>query len=156
MLDASDTRRNFIFFFGTALGITVPALPLAAAEPSPAGRWKTIDDKTRQARGIMRLYEEGGAIFGKIEESFDPKDATDVCDKCTDDRKNKPIIGLLILKNMRRQTPTEYGGGEILDPDTGSIYRCKITVGDGGKKLTVRGFVGISMLGRSQVWLRDE
>lgn len=131
-------------------------MPVLAAEPSLAGRWRTIDDKTRHARGIVRLYEEGGAVFGKIEVSYDPKDANDFCNKCTDDRKNKPIIGLVILRNMRRQSPTEYGAGEILDPDTGFVYRCKITVGDGGKKLTVRGFLGISLLGRSQVWLRDE
>lgn len=129
---------------------------LSAAEPSATGVWKTIDDKTHQTRGTVRLYEQDGAIFGKIESSVDPKTATDVCDLCTGERKNQPIIGLVFLRNMKRQGATEYAGGDILDPDTGTVYRCKMTLLDGGRRLVVRGFIGVALLGRSQTWLRDE
>jgi uncharacterized protein (DUF2147 family) len=130
-------------------------IKLAAADPSLVGVWKTIDDKTHAARGTVRLYEENGAIVGRIATTADPKDARDVCDLCPGDRRNKPIIGLIFLRNMKKQG-SEYGGGDILDPDTGRVYRCKITVEDGGKKLLVRGFVGFSLLGRSQVWIREK
>ena len=73
---------------------------------------------------------------------------------CTDDRKNQPIIGLMIIRNVRLENG-EYGGGDILDPDTGSVYRCKLHVEDGGAKLLVRGFIGISLLGRTQTWERQ-
>jgi uncharacterized protein (DUF2147 family) len=131
------------------------ALPLTAVEPSPAGLWRTIDDKTHKTRGTVRLYEKNGSIFGRIESSLDPKTATDLCDLCDGDRRNQPIIGLVFLRNMKKQG-SELVGGDILDPDTGVVYRCKMTLADGGKKLVVRGFIGISLLGRSQVWLRDQ
>lgn len=145
----------FIFFSAVLLSVALIVSPLRAADPI-TGVWKTIDDKTHKVRGTVRLYDQDGAIFGKIQSGTDPKEAADVCDKCTGERRNQPIIGLLILRNMRRHSATEYGGGDILDPDTGSVYRCKITVEDGGKKLVVRGFLGISLIGRSQVWIRQD
>ena len=151
MFDACHYRNKCIFFFA-AIALVAPP---SAADPI-TGLWKTFDDKTHQVRGVMRLYEQDGAVFGKIESSVDPKEAADVCDKCTGDRQNKPIIGLVILRQMKRTGENEYTGGDILDPDTGSVYKCKITVADGGKKLVVRGFVGFSLLGRSQNWIRKE
>lgn len=137
-----------------ALLLCALSLPAAESEPNPAGIWKTIDDKTGKPRGTVRIYEQDGEFFGKIESSLDPKDATDVCDKCGDERKNKPIIGLVIMRRMKKKGD-EYSGGDILDPDTGTIYRCKFRILDGGRKLSLRGFVGVSLLGRSQVWVRD-
>jgi uncharacterized protein (DUF2147 family) len=126
----------------------------SAANPSPAGRWKTVDDKTGVARGIVRIYEDHGALFGKIEEALKPKEAEEHCDLCTDDRKGKPIIGLVVLRGLRKQGD-EYGGGDILDPDTGIVYRCRLRVLDEGKKLLVRGYVILPILGRSQIWIRE-
>jgi uncharacterized protein (DUF2147 family) len=131
------------------------ALASGAGSGSPAGLWKTTDDKTHQPRGLVRLYEQDGAIFGKIEASFDPKEANEICDKCKDERRNQRVIGMVFLRNMRPQGQ-EYGGGDILDPDTGSVYRCKMTLEDNGQKLVVRGFLGVSLLGRSQTWIRAE
>ena len=128
---------------------------LCAADSSLAGRWRTLDDKTQKARGVVLLYEQGGAIFGKIESSFDPKEAGEICSKCDGDRRGKPVIGLVFLRNMKKHGAAEYAGGDILDPDSGWLYRCKITVEDGGRKLVVRGFLGVSLIGRSQVWLRE-
>lgn len=121
---------------------------------SPLGRWKTIDDKTGKARGIVRVYEQGGMLFAKIEESYDPKDASRICSKCTDERKDEPIVGLVLMRSIKRQGD-EFAGGDILDPDTGSVYRCKFALADGGSRLVVRGFLGVPLLGRSQTWERE-
>jgi uncharacterized protein (DUF2147 family) len=128
--------------------------PLGAiADPSPAGLWKTFDDRTHKPRGIVRIYESDGAFAGRIESSFDPKDRNEVCDKCRDDRRNAPVIGLEILRGMR-QHGSEYTGGDILDPETGSVYKCKMMLSPDGDKLQVRGYLGLSLLGRTQTWIR--
>jgi len=125
-----------------------------AANPSPAGRWRTVDDKTGVARGIVRIYEEHGALFGKVEAALKPNEAEERCDLCTDDRKGKPIIGMVVLRGLRKQGD-EYGGGDILDPDTGMVYRCKLRLLDEGKRLLVRGYLFAPLLGRSQIWVRE-
>jgi uncharacterized protein (DUF2147 family) len=139
-------------FFLTSLLLCVPAL---AMDVSPLGVWKTIDDNTHKPRGLIRLYEKDGEIFGRIEGSFDPKEAGEVCGKCDGERKNQPVLGMVVMRHMIRHG-REFSGGDILDPDTGWVYRCRFTVEDGGKKLLVRGFLGISLLGRSQTWYREE
>lgn len=139
-------------YFFTTLFITVPLLGL---DPSPLGIWQTVDDATHKPRGLIRLYEQDGQIYGKIETSFDPKEARDICDKCSDERKNKPVVGLVVMRRMVRKG-REYSGGDILDPDTGWVYRCRFTLEDNGRKLIVRGFLGVSLLGRSQTWYRQE
>lgn len=131
------------------------AAPAFASEPTPAGLWQTIDDKTGKPRGFVRVYEENGEIFGKIEGSVDPEEAKERCDKCSGDRKDQPVIGLVILRRMKK-TGVEYTGGDILDPDTGAVYRCKIRLAEDGRKLVVRGYLGAALFGRSQIWLRAD
>jgi uncharacterized protein (DUF2147 family) len=128
---------------------------LTAAEASPIGLWRTVDDKTQEPRGLVRIFEKDGALFGAIEKSFDPKEAGERCSKCEGDRKDKPVIGMIILRGMKKRGPG-YGDGDILDPDTGTVYRCRMSIEDGGKRLIVRGFIGIALLGRSQTWWREE
>ena len=135
------------------VGMLAPAL-YAADLNSPIGRWKTFDDKTGEARGIVRIYEQDGRFFGRLEQSFTAGADARVCSVCTDDRKNQPIIGLMIIRNVKLENG-EYGGGDILDPDTGSVYRCKFHLEQGGMRLVVRGFIGFSLLGRSQTWQRE-
>jgi len=130
------------------------ALAALAAGPSIAGRWRTVDDKTGKPRGIVLIYEQDGQFFGKIERSLDPKEANQICDQCKDERKNKPVTGMVILRHLKRNGD-EYGGGDILDPDNGSVYRCKAKLAEDGNKLVLRGFIGISLLGRSQTWTRE-
>jgi len=147
----SICRVVFIFI------LFLPAFGLGAAEPSPSGLWKTIDDNSGQARGLVRIREVNGQFEGKIEKAF-PKPGEDPapkCDKCDGPRRNQPVLGMTILWGLARQGD-EYQGGEILDPETGKIYRAKMKLIDGGKKLEVRGFIGISLFGRSQIWLREE
>ena len=135
-----------------------PAPPAAAADAaaadadSPIGIWKTFDDKTGAARAIVRIYEQDGRLFGKIESTFKPGGEHRVCGLCTDERKDQPIIGLIIIRNMKH-TGDEYSGGDILDPDTGSVYHCKMHV-EGGTRLLLRGYIGFSLLGRNQTWQR--
>ena len=120
---------------------------------TPVGRWKTIDDKTGKEKAIVQIYEEKGRLFGKIEATLRP-DAKKICDACKDERKNQPIVGMVIMRGMT-QHGDEYSGGDILDPDNGSVYRCKMRVRNGGRELSVRGFIGFSLLGRSQTWTRQ-
>jgi uncharacterized protein (DUF2147 family) len=137
-----------------ALGLLPCAAAQAGPDPnSPVGLWKTIDDKTGAPRAIIRIYEQHGKLFGKIVSSFTPGAENRVCTKCKDERRNEPILGLVLIRNMQADGG-EYDGGDILDPDSGSIYRCKMHV-EGGTRLIVRGYLGISLLGRSQTWERQ-
>jgi uncharacterized protein (DUF2147 family) len=125
------------------------------ADPtSPIGLWKTFDDKTGAARGLVRIYEHDGKYFGRLEESFKPGAEHRVCEVCTDERKDQPIIGLTIIRNLHHED-NEYTGGDILDPESGSVYRCKMHLEETGTRLVVRGFIGFSLLGRSQTWARQ-
>ncbi len=124
-----------------------------AASPSPVGDWRTFDDHTGLERSLVRIEEHGGALVGRIVSTTDPTSITRVCVKCEDDRKDKPIIGLEILRDMHRDGD-EWKGGHALDPETGGVYNAIMHLEDGGAKLVVRGYVGISLFGRSQTWLR--
>jgi uncharacterized protein (DUF2147 family) len=138
------------------LAVALHGAPATANDPaSPIGLWKTIDDKTGNARAIVRIYEQGGKLFGRIERSFTPGAENRVCEECKDERKDQPIIGLVIIRNIQSKDG-EYAGGDILDPDTGTIYRCKFHLDQDGTRLIVRGYIGISLLGRSQTWQRQD
>jgi len=131
----------------------------AFAQAGPAGLWKTIDDTTKKERSLIRISEAGGVFSGKIEKRLDA-DAkpTDVCDQCTDERKNQPILGLTLIRNVRQSADDQglWDGGDVVDPDNGKIYKVRMKPIDGGKKLEVRGYVGMPMLGRTQTWIRVE
>jgi uncharacterized protein (DUF2147 family) len=151
--------KNFLLpamlgLFSLIFAASAPIASHAADAQSPIGLWKTIDDKTGKQRALVRIYLQDGKYFGKIEQSFTPGAETRVCSECTDERKNQPIIGLLIIRNVVLKDG-EYAGGDILDPDNGSVYRCKFRLEDGGSVLIVRGFIGFSLLGRSQTWHRE-
>ena len=127
------------------------------ADGSPVGLWKTIDDQTGKPRGLVRITEINGQYQGSVEKAF-PKPGEDPnpkCEKCEGARRNQPVLGMTILWGLQRQGD-EYQGGEILDPETGKVYRVRMKLEDNGKKLDVRGFIGFSLFGRSQTWLREE
>ncbi len=143
-------------FTGMILSIFLLATPLAWAEATPAGLWKTIDDTTGKPRSLIRISEHNGEYNAVVEKGLLETDTGDkVCDKCTDERKGQKIIGMTIAKGLK-QNGNKYDGGEILDPDNGKIYKCKMTLDASGNKLEVRGYIGISLLGRSQTWHRVE
>ena len=127
------------------------------AEFTPVGLWRTIDDQTGKPRGLVRITEANGEYQARVEKTF-PKpgeESNPKCEKCEGPRQNKPVIGMTILWGLKKQGDA-YQGGEILDPENGKIYRARIKLEDGGKKLDVRGFIGFSLFGRSQTWLREE
>jgi uncharacterized protein (DUF2147 family) len=144
--------------FALAIALALAGFPGASSHAadmqSPIGLWKTVDDKTGKPRALVRIYLQDGKYFGRIEQSFTPGAESRICSVCTDERKDQPIIGLLIIRNVTLRDG-EYGGGDILDPDNGSVYRCKFHLEHDGTVLVVRGFIGISLLGRSQTWQRQ-
>jgi len=130
---------------------------LTASQPSPAGLWETLDDATGKATSVVSIWEENGKLYGRIEKllNSDPKDPDPRCDRCEGELKGKPLIGLRILWDLRKEGDA-WSGGKILDPDNGKVYKCTITVEQDGKKLKIRGFIGFSLLGRTEYWLRQE
>ena len=116
------------------------------------GKWKTIDDDTGEAKSIVEIYKEDGKIYGKVVDILNPSKKNATCDKCPDEAKGKPIMGLVILKGLEKDGD-EYSGGTILDPNKGKVYKCLIGL-ENPDKLKVRGYVGFSLLGRSQYWHR--
>ena len=129
---------------------------LAYAENSPIGLWKTIDDATGKPRSLIRISDKNGELIATFEKGLLPSDSpNDVCEQCTGERKGKPLIGMVIMDGMKAKGDT-FEGGHILDPDNGEIYKCKIKLDSTGKQLEVRGFIGISLIGRSQIWVREE
>ncbi len=144
----------FCILLGASAAMTTQARAVSS-DPSPVGLWKTVDDRTHKARAIIRIYEEGGVFYGKIETSFNAEELTARCEKCGGDRKDAPVIGLVIMRGITRRG-AEYSGGEILDPETGDVYRCRFTLSSEGGKLFVRGYLGFSLLGRTQTWFRTD
>jgi uncharacterized protein (DUF2147 family) len=129
---------------------------LAQAESSPVGLWKTIDDATNKPRSLIRISDKNGELIATVEKGLLPGETGDkLCDKCTDERKDKPLIGMVIMDGMKPKGDV-YEGGHILDPDNGQVYKCRIKLDNSGNKLEVRGFIGISLIGRSQTWVREE
>jgi len=127
-----------------------------AADASPAGVWKTIDDKTGQPKSIVEITEQNGELTGKVKEVLQSEQGPNpVCKDCEGERKNQPVVGMTIIWGMKKDGD-DWAGGKILDPKNGKTYGCKMHLEDGGKKLEVRGFVGFSLLGRSQTWERQE
>jgi len=141
-----------------AIAILAPTTQ-AGAQPqqaSPIGLWRYVDDQTGKERGLVRILESNGALYGRIERMFDPADAGKACAKCEGDRRGKPVLGLDFLRGLRPDGDGGWSGGEILDPETGSTYRASVRLADGGRKLVVRGYMLVSLLGRSQTWVREQ
>jgi uncharacterized protein (DUF2147 family) len=126
-----------------------------AETPSPEGLWKTFDDHSGEARALVRIYRQDGGLYGRVETSLVPGEEEARCTGCTDERKDQPVVGMTILRGLKPDDDG-YSGGDILDPETGSVYRCLLRLEDDGKRLVVRGYLGLSLFGRSQTWQRAE
>ncbi|MBK7614996.1 MAG: DUF2147 domain-containing protein [Vitreoscilla sp.] len=127
----------------------------ALAQATPVGLWKTIDDDGKTEKSLVRISEAGGVYSGKIEKIFDPAKQNSVCDKCSDERKDKPVLGMTILRNLREgDDKGVWEGGEVLDPNNGKTYRTRLKPVDGGKRMEMRGYIGPFY--RTQVWVRVE
>jgi uncharacterized protein (DUF2147 family) len=136
-------------------GAVLAGAQARADEKTATGIWQTPDDKTGKVGGWITIHEKDGLFEGAVTKSFpkpgDPVNPT--CDACTDDRKGKPVLGMTIMKDLKRDG-LDYEGGTILDPRDGSEYSVEMHLSPDGQVLTVRGYLGVSLLGRSQEWKR--
>jgi len=130
---------------------------LLAQNLSPEGRWKTISDKTGEAQSFIKIWIDNGELIGKIEKLVRKpgQDPNPLCDQCSGEKRDQPIQGMTVIWSLT-QDDDEWNGGYILDPDNGKTYRCIVKVVDNGRKLHVRGYIGFSLFGRTQVWHRAE
>ena len=126
------------------------------AQATPAGLWKTIDDETKVEKSLVRISDAGGVLSGKVEKLLDKDAKADAaCDKCTDERKDKPVLGMTIIRNAKAEAGKDtWEGGDILDPNNGKVYKLRMKPLDSGKKLEIRGYIGPFF--RNQQWIRVE
>lgn len=139
------------------LALPLLAAPIAAfAQASPLGTWTTIDDATGKVKSVVEIYATSdGRLAGRVEKVLQSdRGPNPVCEKCPGDRRNKPVEGMVILWGMKPNNGS-WEGGKILDPSSGKVYSARIRPVENGKKLEVRGFMGFSLLGRTQVWVRQ-
>lgn len=122
---------------------------------SPVGLWETLDDATGKAMSRVEISERGGVLSGRIIQILEPGDPNPLCHACTGDLHERPIVGMTILRDLR-PTGNRWSGGTILDPGNGKIYRVLLELEEGGRRLKVRGYIGVSLLGRTQHWVRVE
>ena len=128
----------------------------AFAQSTPVGLWKTIDDETKQEKSFVRITEGGGVLTGKVEKIADPAKQDSKCEKCSDERKDKPVLGMTLVRNTKQSAEDKelWDGGDILDPNNGKVYRLRLKPLDGGKTMEVRGYIGPFF--RNQTWIRAE
>ena len=129
------------------------------AQATPAGLWKTIDDETKKEKSLIRVTESAGVFTGKLEKFLDPATKPDTtCEKYTDERKDKPVLGMTLMRNVKKNADeaAQWDGGDILDPNNGKVYKVRLKPIDSGKSLEVRGYIGTPILGRTQTWIRVE
>jgi uncharacterized protein (DUF2147 family) len=163
----SRARAGALLCWLAVLGLLSSACPTQAASAAAAvsaaeatdtaevGLWQTVSDKTGKPEGYIRIRLVGDELRGMIERGMPGDDPNEICTKCPGERKNQRKIGMTIITGLHRKDDW-WSGGQILDPDNGTLYRCKIRAIDSGRKLEVRGYIGFSLLGRTQTWLRAE
>lgn len=145
-----------------AAGLVLPTAVCAQAvsavisnSGSPMGRWKTIDDATGKVKSIVAIREDNGVLSGTIEQLFDPPVPHPICYLCTGAKKNVPLVGLQILWGFHADG-NSWTGGQVLDPETGKVYRASLALEDGGKQIRLHGYIGIPLFGRTEHWMRAE
>jgi uncharacterized protein (DUF2147 family) len=128
----------------------------AMAQMTPVGLWQTISDKDGKVSSEVRIAETAGVVSAKVEKILRADAKPDAkCTECTDDRKGLPIVGLEIIRGLKKTEGKDvWEGGTVLDPDNGKDYRARITMIEGGKKLEMRGYIGNPMFGRTVTWIR--
>jgi len=155
------TQRAPAIALRTAKHAAVAGLLLASAmtamaqTDTPVGTWQSVDDHSGQPKALVQIVQDGsGQLTGKVIKGLDANDQPDRrCTACTDARKDQPIVGMTIISGMKKDGDG-WDHGQILDPENGKLYNCKMHLEDGGNKLVVRGYIGVALLGRSQTWIR--
>ncbi len=146
MLKISNLKNILFFLFLSLMGI------YSATAQTVTGKWYSIDSDTNKKESIIEIYKENNKIYGKIIRLLKEEDKDKVCDKCTGKDKGQPIEGLVILRDLTKDGE-EWNGGKILDPKNGSYYKCYI-IFDKVNKLKIRGYMGFSLIGRTEYWYR--
>ena len=127
-----------------------------AATDSPVGTWQQVDDQTGKVKSIIQITDNNGQLEAKVLQVLLSDDGPHpLCKKCDGDKKDQPIEGMTIMWGVHKDGDV-WDGGKILDPKSGTVYKVKLSMSDGGQKLDVHGYVGFSLLGRSQIWLRQQ
>ena len=130
---------------------------LAAAQSSPEGLWRTIDDETGEVKSLVRIAAQAGQLVGVVESISNPERQDARCELCSDERQDQPILGMEIIRAVPLEADDEvWSGGNILDPNKGKVYKLRLSLNEDGNELKVRGYVGFSLLGRTQIWQRVE
>ncbi len=142
--------KNLIIF------IVFVALSASSIAQSPIGKWKTIDDVENREKSIVEIHEKNGKLHGKVVKLFrlPDEDPDPICDKCSGDKKDQKVLGMEILWGLKKDG-NEWNNGKVLDPQNGRVYDCYIEM-ESEDKLKLRGFMGFSLLGRTQYWYRSE
>lgn len=145
--------RSLLCLLVTSLLLAFPG-PSPASEDTPVGTWRTIDDATGAAKSLVEISMADGKLQGKVIKVLQSDQGPNpICKECEGERRNQPVVGMTILWGLERDG-AEWNGGQILDPANGKTYKCKISLLEDGQKLEVRGYIGVSLFGRSQVWER--
>ena len=118
------------------------------------GKWQSIDSKTGKDEAIIEIYKENNKVYAKVVDILNPEDKDKICIYCKGENKDKPILGMIIVNGLKENGDV-WGGGKILDPKNGNYYKCYITLVD-NSKLKLRGYIGISLFGRTEYWYKVE
>ncbi|MHB1947727.1 MAG: DUF2147 domain-containing protein [Gammaproteobacteria bacterium] len=150
-------RRIMIGVFLFAISLLATTVYATNPVSTPIGYWKTIDDVTGKPKSIVHIWKaENNNLMGKVIKLY-PREGTDpnrVCSACEGHLRNQPIVGMIILSGLKASEAQQWGSGHILDPENGKTYSCSLRTSENGKKLAVKGYIGIPLLGRSQTWER--
>ena len=152
-------RRSPARLFAAALAVSLvlAVSGASAVQDSPVGRWTTIDDETGEVKSVVEIWQDDGVLSGKINKLVvgPTEDPNPLCESCKEERHNQPVVGMKILWDLVRDGD-HWDGGKVLDPGNGSTYRCSLSLIEGGAALDVRGYIGFSLFGRTQRWIREE
>jgi uncharacterized protein (DUF2147 family) len=147
-----QTTRRVLLVLGSLLALGLPRAALAV--DTPVGYWVTVDDDGKTASSVIEIYPRGKKLYGKIVQLLAPREKDPKCSACDGPRKGQRILGMEILRDFEHDDD-EWSGGYILDPRNGKEYKCYLELIEGGKRLKVRGYIGIALLGRTQYWQRS-